>query len=56
MSEQIENILRSIKKGQSNFKVKTSVFLKKFEDLLFPPQGQSPSLNAEEAALLLKGI
>lgn len=54
--EQIELVLRSIKKSQQSIKVKTSVFLKKIEELIFPKEGATPKLTIDDINLLFRGI
>lgn len=54
--DQIDLILRSIKKSQKNLKVKTSVFLKKIEELLFPNGNASAKLAFEDINLLFRGV
>lgn len=54
--EQIELVLRSIKKSQQSMKVKTSVFLKKIEELMFPQGGATPKLVPDDINVLFRGI
>jgi hypothetical protein len=49
-------VLRSIKKSQQSFKVKTSVFLNKIEVLLFQSPSGSIKLTNDDINLLFRGI